>query len=197
MPDDQNQVVATTIPVSDSVLDDGAAPTVDPGMPPNLGSATDIGALGLDLSDQSVGSTPPTATSSAASSAAPPPAKDPLAVLEELLAKQKAAGAKAGVTPGAPSEVASTGPTPEEATAARKAEYERLAKEAALRDEALLAAQAQRFEQVKTSPQYQARVQQAEQLKQEEVAHQDATDGLEILQVTTTKIDVPSSSSLD
>ncbi len=112
--------------------------------------------------------------------------KDPLAVLEELLAKQKASGAKAGGGGGA---AAQSTPTPEEETAKRREEYERLQEEAAARDQALLAKQTQEFEALKATPQYQARVAQQKEAQISQENKQASQDGFDIFQLETTKIE--------
>lgn len=112
--------------------------------------------------------------------------KDPLAVLEELLAKQKASGAKAGGGGGA---AAQPSPTPEEETAKRREEYERLKAEAAARDQALLDQQTQQFEALKATPQYQARVAQQKEAQSDLESKIASQDGFEIFQLETTKID--------
>jgi hypothetical protein len=116
-----------------------------------------------------------------------PQQKDPLAVLEELLAKQKQGGASgaAASTPDAPVQ-----PDPAAAQAEKQAEYERLQAEATARDAELLAAQEAKMQELKLTPQYQARISQTEEA---DASKQEASDGLEgfaIDQITTTRVPV-------
>lgn len=113
-----------------------------------------------------------------------PPAKDPLAVLEELLAKQK------HVPPGA---AAPAGPDPEIAAkeaelAQKQAEQERLQAEAAARDAQLLAQQELKMQEISATPQYQARVDQNAAVEQEKQQHSDDQQGFEITQLSTTRV---------
>lgn len=140
-----------------------------------------------------------TAPASASPASATTPSKDPLAVLEELLAKQKASGDGTNQTtnPGGGEVAAADGPTPEEQKAAQQAEFQRLEQEAAARDAAMLQAQTEKFEAVKASPQYQARIAQEKVIKDEKHQHQADNEGFEIVQLETKKIDVPVSASSD
>ncbi len=113
------------------------------------------------------------------------PAKDPLAVLEELLAKQQQGGVGAAPAGPDPAVIAK-----EAELAARQAEYERLQAEAATRDAQLLAEQEEKMKEVTASPQYQARVDQNAAVKQEIQQTSDEQEGYEIRQVSTTRVPV-------
>ena len=113
------------------------------------------------------------------------PAKDPLALLEELLAKQKeSGGAVAAPVPDA--EAAAK----EAEVAQKQAEYERIQAEAGARDAQLLAQQESKMHEIAASPQYQARVEQNESVKQEKQEHDTAQEGFEITQLSTTRVPV-------
>ena len=117
----------------------------------------------------------------------PPPAKDPLAVLEELLAKQKQGGASAGsAEPAADPAVVAQ----EAELARRQAEYERLREEAAVKDAQALAEQTQKMEEIAQSPEYQARVEQNKAVQDKKDQSADDLEGYGIQQLTTTRIPV-------
>lgn len=125
----------------------------------------------------------------------PPAGKDPLAVLEELLAKQKASSSGgAGAGGGAGQAAAPDGPTPDQEKATQQEELKRLEAEAAAKDEALLQAHFHKFEEVKASPQYQARVAQDQAKKEEKEQRHDENEGFEIYQLETKKIDISTDS---
>jgi hypothetical protein len=113
-----------------------------------------------------------------------PPAKDPLAVLEELLAKQKQAPPGAA----APAEPDLTLEAKEAELAQKQAEQERLQAEAAARDAQLLAQQEQKMQELSATPQYQARVDQNAAVEQEKQQHSDDQQGFGISQLTTTRV---------
>lgn len=111
-----------------------------------------------------------------------PPAKDPLAVLEELLTKRKQNGTSGD---------ASAGPDPEiqaaQELAQKQAEIERLQAESAVRDAALLAEQRQKMQEIGSLPQYQARVKQNEAEQQKKQLHSEQR-GFKIHQLSTTRV---------
>ena len=111
--------------------------------------------------------------------------KDPLSVLEELLAKQKeSGGAVAAPTP-------DTEAAAKEGTVAQQqAEYERIQAEAGARDAQLLAQQEAKMHEIAASPQYQARVEQNQSVKQEKQDHDTAQEGFEIAQLSTARVPV-------
>jgi len=118
-------------------------------------------------------------------SAAAPPAKDPLAVLEELLAKQKSSAG--GSTAGQPTPAPVVDDKAAEA-ARREAEYERLKVEAEARDAQQLVVQEQKMKEIATSPQYQARVEQNKAVKDEKQHSSEELQGFEITQLSTTRV---------
>ncbi|MBP7875950.1 hypothetical protein KA012_03060 [Candidatus Woesebacteria bacterium] len=113
------------------------------------------------------------------------PAKDPLAVLEELLAKQKQGGAAA------PAAVNPEAAAKELELAQKQAEYERLKAEASARDAQLLAEQEQKMQEIAASPEYQARVNQNKTVADEKQQSSDDRQGFEIFQLSTTRVPVP------
>lgn len=123
------------------------------------------------------------------------PAKDPLAVLEELLAKQKQDGAGGGTAGGAGAPDAGGQAQPDAAAVAaqRQAEYERIQAESAARDAELLAAQATKMEELKSTPEYQARVAQNEEKAAEQQEQAADQDGYQIVQVQSKRVPVPGS----
>lgn len=113
--------------------------------------------------------------------------QDPLAQLEELLAKAKGQRGQDSAAPSDP-----PGPSPEEIAAQQKAEAE----EALKQQEATAEAQrAVALEQVREqmhdladTPQDRARKEQDEQKKAEKQAQSEQMQGFEIRQITNTKI---------
>jgi len=110
-------------------------------------------------------------------------AADPLAELEALLAKAKAAKTADG------SDAPETASEPQQPAAPDPAEVERQQQQAALENEQMVTAQRAKMSEIGDTPQYQARVQaQGEEAAKKE-DQRAASDGFEIHQVTTTKID--------
>lgn len=120
---------------------------------------------------------------------------DALSQLEALLQKTKANKGQGGQAVGAP-------PDPGMSEAAAYAEAEKLAIEQAAQEEQFKAEQAQaeaarlqaleaqkaQMKNLEETPQYQARVHQDEEASKKAAENKAANEGLEILQVTTTKI---------
>lgn len=116
-------------------------------------------------------------------------AADPLAELEALLAKAKAAKTADGSdAPDAP-------PAPEAASELQQppapdpAEVERQQQQAALENEQMVTAQRAKMAEIGDTPQYQARLQDQGEKAVKKEDERAASDGFEIHQVTTTKID--------
>jgi hypothetical protein len=130
------------------------------------------------------------------------PQKSPLDILEELLndtkakggAKGKSSAALPGVNPGVPDggaadEAAEAAAKAEEAAkAAEEAERQRIIAQRKLEDEQHLIAQRAAMEELKNTPQYQARVQQDQQEEEEHKQHDEAVQGYEIKQLEHKKI---------
>lgn len=110
-------------------------------------------------------------------------AADPLAELEALLAKAKAAKA------GDPAAGAEAAPENQQPPAPDPAEVERQQQQAALENEQMIAAQRAKMAEIGETPQYQARVQNQSEEAAKKEDQRVASDGFEIHQVTTTKID--------
>ena len=105
--------------------------------------------------------------------------QDPLKALEDLIAKRKA-GAPAGDAPPAPAE---------EQPAAPQVDTEALLAEARARDAADIAAQRQKFEELKqTSPQYQAATEQKQAAQAEQTEADAFSDDYKIRQIDHTTI---------
>lgn len=116
-------------------------------------------------------------------------AQDPLAQLEELLAKAKGQRGQSTEPPAPP---VPTGPTPEELAAQQKLAAEQQLQEQMLksegeRDEALMKLREKMTELAET-PQDVARRQQDEQKMTEKQSHDSQMQGFEILQITKTKV---------
>lgn len=135
------------------------------------------------------------------------PQKSPLDILEELLsdARGKSPGSQAGEEPkvpdlsgmadlSSPSGGGKGEPSAEEAAAqaarkqAEEAERQKLMAEQQIEDEQQLAVQRQAMEEIKTTPEYQARVQQEEEKKQQQAQDVANQTGFEIVQLQHKKI---------
>lgn len=121
-----------------------------------------------------------------------PNAKDPLAVLEELLAKQKQAAESPEGT-GAATGAVTTEADQAALQAQKQAEYERLQAEAVARDAQLLEAQEKKLEEIESTPEYQARVQQEQAQQEEKQKSADEQEGFEIAQLSTMRVPVSES----
>lgn len=108
--------------------------------------------------------------------------QNPLDVLEEILNDAKNKGQKSD--PNAP--------TPEQIAAQKEVEElkkaEALMQERQQEDVQKMVEQIGELDSIKQTPEYQARVEQIEEKKQEEVSQQQAQDGYEIEQLQHTKI---------
>lgn len=116
--------------------------------------------------------------------------KDPLAVLEELLAKQKSGGGGVATDAGTPP----AGPDPAvvaaQELAQKRAEIAQMEAAAQARDAALLAQHTQKMQEISASPQYQARVEQNQAAKAEKQHSAQEMEGFEIRQLSTTIVPV-------
>ncbi len=113
--------------------------------------------------------------------------QDPLAQLEELLAKAKGQRGQTDAVTAPPS-----GPTPEEIAAEQKAQAEQALKQQEAEAEAhrtvALEQVREQMHGLSDSPQDKARRQQDEQKKAEKQAQSEQMEGYEIRQITNTKI---------
>ncbi len=116
--------------------------------------------------------------------------RNPLDVLEELLKESQAkVGAPGGGLPGGgtgPVPAEPAGPTPEQLQAQAEME-ERLRQQAVIDQQAIEERRAE-LEQIKNTPQYQARVQQDQEKADQQQTQQAAGQGFDIKQLEHTKI---------
>lgn len=115
--------------------------------------------------------------------------KNPLDVLEELL-KESQAKVGGGSMPGMPGDPGAAaepaGPTPEQLQL--QAEYEEKLRQQAILDQQALEQKRAELEEIKHTPQYQARVQQDQEKADVQQAKSSAGQGFDIKQLEHTKI---------
>lgn len=115
--------------------------------------------------------------------------KNPLDVLEELLAQSQASAGGGAPALGQPATNPTAPPEPDSAEVARQeAERQAAAAQQEQVDQQEIAAQRQALEAVKETPEYQARVQQIEEEKAEQTQQHANQDGFEVNQLEHKKI---------
>jgi len=117
--------------------------------------------------------------------------QNPLDILEQLLEDSKKSGGSAGSSSNGAAPI-DQGPTPEELAAQEKAkqlaEFKVLKEEQDVVDQAALDAQRAKMAELKTTEQYQARVEQEEEKVKKQADVADQHKGYEILQLEHKKV---------